>query len=97
MPLPLEGQVTPFDRAVFKDVLRAALFAADGEALRVPTPLSSIRNPDGSLQNETGHEHTARLVRTALLHLLEQNLVVFPPDIKATLDDWIPAERVGTD
>lgn len=97
MPLPPDGQVAEFDRGVFQDVLRAAMFAADGEALRFPAPRSRIRNPDGSLQNETGHEHTARIVRTVLLHLLEQNLVVFPPDIKETLDGWIPAERVGKD
>lgn len=97
MPLPPDGQVAEFDRDVFKDVFRAAMFAADGEALRVPAPLSRIRNPDGSLQNETGHERTARIVRTVLLHLLEQNLVVFPGDIVDTLDGWVPAERVGTD
>jgi hypothetical protein len=97
MPLPPDGQVAEFDRAVFRDVLRAAVFAADGEALRVPAPLSSVRNPDGSPQNETRAEETRRLVRTALLHLLEQNLVVFPDDILDTLDGWIPAERVGRD
>jgi hypothetical protein len=63
----------------------------------VPTPLSSIRNPDGSLQNETRAEHDARIIRAALMHLLEQNLVVFPPDIAETLNDWIPVERVGQD
>jgi hypothetical protein len=71
--------------------------AASGEALRVPTPLSRIRNPDGSLQNETLAERDSRILRTALFHLLEQNLVVFPADIAETLDGWIPAERVGTD
>jgi len=63
----------------------------------VPAPLSSIRNPDGSLQNETQAEHTRRVIRAALLHLLEQNLVVFPDDIAETLNDWIPVERVGRD
>jgi hypothetical protein len=62
-----------------------------------PVPYSSVRNPDGTRQHETPAEHDNRIVRTAVLHLLEQNLVVFPPDIKETLDDWIPAERVGRD
>jgi hypothetical protein len=97
VPLPPEGQVAEFDRDVAASVLRVAIFAADGEALRVPAPLSSIRNPDGSLQNETRSERDNRLVRAAVLHLLEQNLVVFPCDIRETLDDWIPVERVGRD
>lgn len=97
MPLPPDGQVAEFDREVAANVVRAASMAASVEALRVPAPLSSIRNPDGSLQNETQAEHDSRIVRTAVLHLLEQNLVVLPPDIEQTLDDWIPAERVGKD
>jgi hypothetical protein len=97
VPLPPEGQVAEFDKMTAQNVIRAAVFAASSEALRVPTPLSSIRNPDGSRQNETRAEHDHRIVRTAVMHLLEQNLVVFPPDIKQTLDDWIPAERVGRD
>lgn len=97
MPLPPEGEVTPFDRAIFADVLRAAGMAASFEAGRIPTPLSSVRNPDGSVQAETLAERDARLLRTALLHLFEQNLVVFPGDIVDTLDGWIPVSRIGTD
>lgn len=97
MPLPPEGEVTPFDRAIFADVLRAAGMAASMEATRKPAPLSAVRNPDGSLQNETMAERDARLLRIALLHLLEQNLVVFPPDITDTLAGWIPVSRIGTD
>jgi hypothetical protein len=97
MPLPDDGQVAEFDHDVAGNVVRAAAMAASSEALRIPTPFSSIRNPDGSLQNETQAEHDGRIVRTAVMHLLEQNLVVFPPDIEETLDDWIPAERVGRD
>ena len=96
MPLPPDGQIAEFDRETAENVLRAALFSADLEESR-PGPPSSIRNPDGSQQGETRHEHTVRVVRTAVFHLLEQNLVVFPPDIAETLNDWIPAERVGTD
>lgn len=96
MPLPPEGEVTPFDRAIFDDVLRAAVFAADGEMAK-PVPFSSIRDPDGWPQPETKVEFVNRIVRTALLHLLEQNLVVFAGDVVDTLDGWVPAERVGTD
>jgi hypothetical protein len=86
-----------FDRGVAADVVRAAVFAADSEALRVPVPLSSVRNPDGSLQNETPAERSTRIVRTAVMHLLEQGLIVFPENIRDLLDDWIPVERVGRD
>jgi hypothetical protein len=96
MPLPAEGETALFDSGTAENVLRAAVFAADLEASR-PGPPSTIRNPDGSQQGETGHERTVRIVRTAVMHLLEQNLVVFPDDIEETLNDWIPAERVGRD
>jgi hypothetical protein len=85
-----------FDRAVADDVIRAAGMAASLEALG-PAPVSSVRNPDGSQQPETRAEHDTRIVRTAVMHLLEQGLVVFPPDIAELLDGWIPAERAGTD
>jgi hypothetical protein len=85
-----------FDRAAAADVIRAANFAASAEDMK-PVPVSSVRNPDGSPQRETLAEHDNRIVRTAVMHLLEQGLVVFPPDIAELLDDWIPAERVGTD
>jgi hypothetical protein len=85
-----------FDRAVAADVIRAANFAASAEGMK-PVSVSSVCNPDGSPQRETPVEHDSRIVRTAVMHLLEQGLVVFPPDIAGLLDDWIPAERVGTD
>lgn len=85
-----------FDRAVAADVIRAANFAASAEDSK-SVPVSSVRNPDGSPQRETPAEHDSRIVRAAVMHLLEQGLVVFPPDIAEVLDDWIPAERVGTD
>lgn len=94
--LPPQGQVAEFDRNVARDVLRAARFAADGEAAR-PGPPSRIRNPDGSLQPETMSERDERIVHAAVMHLLEQNLVVFPDDIEETLNDWIPVDRVGRD
>lgn len=97
MPLPPEGQVAEFDRQVAEDVIRAARFAADGEVSCKPVPFSSVRNPDGSRQSETQSERDNRMVRAAVLHLLEQNLVVFPPDIRQTLDGRIPVDRVGKD
>jgi hypothetical protein len=97
MPLPPEGQVAQFDRQIADAVIRAAVFAADGEVLRKPVPFSSVRSPDGSRQPETQAERDTRMVRAAVLHLLEQGLVVFPDDILDTLDGWIPADRVGED
>jgi hypothetical protein len=85
-----------FDRGTATAVIRVADFAADTEAMKT-TPASSVRNPDGSQQRETAAEHTSRIVRAAVMHLLEQGLVVFPPDIEEKLDDWIPVGRVGTD
>jgi hypothetical protein len=85
-----------FDRAVADAVVRVADFAADSECMK-PVPASRVRNPDGSVQRETAAEHTSRIVRTAVMHLLEQGLVVFPENISELLDDWIPVERVGRD
>jgi hypothetical protein len=96
MPLPPEGRVAEFDRETAENVVRAAMLAANTEAVK-PRPVSRVRNPDGSAQGETMAEHDSRIVRTAVMHLLEQNLVVFPPDIAETLDGWIPAERAGND
>lgn len=96
MPLPSEGQVAEFDREIARDVIRAASMAASLEALKV-APASHVPAPDGGIQSETMAEYDSRIVRTAVMHLLEQNLVIFPPDIAETLDDWIPADRVGSD
>lgn len=86
-----------FDREAARNVVRCAVLAAQGEVSRKPVPFSSIRNPDGSRQPETQNECETRLVRTAVMHLLEQGLVVLPPDIMELLDGWIPLERAGTD
>jgi len=64
--------------------------------MKVP-PASHVPTPDGGIQSETMAEHDGRIVRTAVMHLLEQGLVVFPENIAELLDSWIPAERVGTD
>jgi hypothetical protein len=97
MPLPDEGQVAEFNREAARNVVRCAVLAAEVEAGRRPVPRSSVRNPDGSQQDETRSECDTRLVRTAVLHLLEQGLVVLPPDIAEMLNDWIPLTRAGTD
>jgi hypothetical protein len=55
-----------------------AMFAADGEAMKPGRP-SSIRNPDGSQQGETGHERTVRVVRAALRMLLANALITPTP------------------
>jgi hypothetical protein len=77
---------------VTDNILRFAVFAADSEAMKAP-PLSSVRNPDGSAQYETPAERTGRLVRAAVLHLIEQGLLVIPDDIDERLDRWIPVSR----
>jgi hypothetical protein len=97
VPLPPDGQVAEFDRGIAEAVLRAACFAADGEISRKPVSFSSVRNPDGLWQPETASERDSRMIRAAVFHLLEQNLVEFPADIKETLNDWIPTDRVGKD
>lgn len=96
MPLPPFGQVAEFNRENAENVLRVAMHAAGGAAMR-PGPPSSVRNPDGSQQGETMAERDNRIVRTAFMHLLEQNLIVLPADIEQTLDGWIPLDRVGKD
>jgi hypothetical protein len=92
----MEAGRAEFDRGNAESVLQVASFAADMEMLR-PTPVSKVRNPDGSLQGETSAERTSRIVRTAVLHLLEQGLVVFSADIDQRLDRGIPMERQGRD
>ncbi len=79
----LPGNWNEPDVKVLDQLTRCAALAADTEALRVPTPLSRIRNPDGSLQNETGHERTVRLVRASLRVLLANGIITALP-----LDQW---------
>jgi len=88
------GRMTPaepvtYDREMAETVLRYAVMAADMEALE-PRPVSKIRNPDGSVQGETGAEFTRRLVRAAVLHLLENGLVVLAPDAEERMEQGIP-------
>jgi|SRR5450755_2603461 len=74
-------------------ILRLACGAVDYELLCTPTPVSSIRNPDGSPQGETGAERTRRIVETAIMYAVENGLLVMPIDITNLLDDYFPAQR----
>ena len=85
-----------FDREMAENVIRLASMAAALEASK-PRPTSRVRTPSGATQGETLAEHDSRIVRTAVMHLLEQGLVTLPPDIAELLDDFIPVERVGRD
>jgi hypothetical protein len=80
------------DPEVMKDIIRAAGFAADHEAMK-PGPVSRIRNPDGSPQGETAAEFTARIVTAAVMHVVEIGLLTVPEDIATRLDDWLPVSR----
>jgi hypothetical protein len=85
-----------FDREAAGFVVRVASMAAGLEAMK-PRPVSRVRTPSGAAQGETLAEHDSRIVKTAVMHLLEQGLVVLPENIGELLDDFIPAERVGHD
>lgn len=73
-------------------VASIAVLAADIEAMN-PAPVSSVPDPDGSRQRETHAEFTRRIVRAAILHLIEQGLVVCPDDIERRLEQPIPMAR----
>jgi hypothetical protein len=77
---------------VTDSILRFAVFAAESEAMK-PPPLSAVPDLDGSPQYETPAERTQRLVHAAVLHLIEQGLLVIPDDIDERLDRWIPLSR----
>jgi len=72
-------------------IIRYAALAADMEALK-PTPASSVRNPDGSAQYETGAERTRRIVGRAVTHLLEVGLLVIPDDAREKMEQGIPLD-----
>lgn len=70
------------DGEVLDALTRQVMFAADLEWFK-PGPASSIRNPDGSVQGETGAERMRRIVRAALRMALANGLVTAVP-----LDEW---------
>lgn len=78
----LPGTWNEPDAKVLEQLLHNAMFAADGEAMKPGKP-SRIRNPDGSQQDETPHEHKTRIVRAALRMLLANGLVT-----ASSPEDW---------
>jgi hypothetical protein len=72
-------EVNP-DRAA--TLIHYAVQAADGEAQLNPPP-------DG----ETPGDYTRRLVTAAVLHLVEQGLLVIPTDLERRIAEPIPADR----
>jgi hypothetical protein len=63
-------------------LIHYAVQAADGEAQLNPPP-------DG----ETPGDYTRRLVTAAVLHLIEQGLLVIPTDLERRIAEPIPADR----
>jgi hypothetical protein len=63
-------------------LIHYAVQAADGEA-QLNSP------PDG----ETPGDYTRRLVTAAVLHLVEQGLLVIPTDLERRIAEPIPADR----
>jgi hypothetical protein len=82
----------PHDPDLAREIVRAGVLAADMEALK-PGPASTVRNPDGSSQRETPAEYVRRIVGTAVMHLIEQGLLVIPDDAADRLEAGIPIAR----
>jgi hypothetical protein len=74
-------EVNPDEAAA---LIRIAADAADSEALLTARPAG-----------ETPAAHTRRLVGAAVLHLIEQGLLVIPDDLARRLARPIPADRVS--
>jgi hypothetical protein len=74
-------------------IIRLADGAADYELLCTPTPVSSVRNPDGLQQSETMSERTRRIVETAIMYAVENGLLVVPEGTGEKLADYFPAQR----
>ena len=72
-------EVSPHQTAT---LIHYAVQAADGEAQLNPPP-------DG----ETPGDYTRRLVTAAVLHLVEQGLLVIPTDLERRIAEPIPADR----
>lgn len=72
------------------EIIHFGVIAADFEALATPPP-SRVRNPDGSMQSETGAEYTRRLVGTAIGHLIDVGLLEITADAERRMrDEGIP-------
>lgn len=77
------------ERDLMDEIIRTGVIAADMEMLNTPPPLSSIRNPDGSLQYETQAERTRRLVNVAIRHVVDNGLLVVAPDAEERFEQGI--------
>lgn len=85
-----------YDPALAAEVIRFGVFAADMEILNCkPTPVSAIRNPDGSTQPETGAERTRRVVSAAITHLLDVGLITIPDAAPRLIEAGIPLDARG--
>jgi hypothetical protein len=94
-PLFPEWRNAEFDKDTALHIIRDyGLFVADHEALRLPPPVSRIRNPDGSEQPETQHEYVSRVVENTVLYLLEMGLLVIPDDIEQRGEQYFPLQRM---
>ena len=88
----LPGEWNEPDGEVLGQLTHDAMFAADAEAMKPGVP-SRIRNPDGSRQGETPHEHATRVVRAALRMLLANGLVIAAPQDERP--EWIVIDPPG--
>jgi hypothetical protein len=78
-----------FDRAMADRILHYGVMAADMELL-CPGPASTVPGPDGSVQPEMPADRTRRIARAAVLHLLEQGLLVIADDARERMERGIP-------
>lgn len=77
------------ETGLLEEIIQYGVIAADMEMLGV-TPLSSVRNPDGSAQYETAAERTRRLVNAAIRHLVREGLLQVTPDAVERMKQGIP-------
>lgn len=76
-------------------VIRLAVSAVDYELLCMPAPASSVRSPFGVAQPETPAERTRRVVETAIMYAIENDLLVMPDAISDRLDGYFVAQRAA--
>ena len=81
-----------YDPDLAGQIVHYGVLAADMEALK-SRPVSSVPNPDGSAQFETGAEYTRRIIGCAVLHLIETGLLVIPGDAREKMERGIPLDR----
>lgn len=77
--------LTQPDEQIVREIIHVAGMAVDYEILNCTTPVSAVRNPDGSQQLETPHEHSNRIIITAIRYCLELGLLAVPDDIEEAM------------